>query len=93
MSKDISRLFFTGAYNVDSVLAVMVKGLEEELRERLAGGRQYVANESPSGPSDEYDFTQGDLNEEQIKNQGASLRDIVKTANKAVKFIRRKNKL
>lgn len=33
---------------MDSVLAVMVRGLEEELKERLAGGRQLVANESPS---------------------------------------------
>ncbi len=41
-----------GAYNVDSVLNVMVKGLELELKERMAGGRQQVANESPSLPND-----------------------------------------
>lgn len=40
-----------GAYNVDSVLGVMVKGLELELKERMAGGRKQVANESPSLPN------------------------------------------
>lgn len=39
-----------GAYNVDSVLRVMVKGLELELKERMSGGRKEVANESPSLP-------------------------------------------
>lgn len=43
-----------GAYNVDGVLGVMVRGLELELKERLAGGRREVANESPSLPSDVY---------------------------------------
>ncbi len=43
-----------GAYNVDGVLSVMIKGLEIELKERLAGGRKQVANESPSLPNDVY---------------------------------------
>jgi hypothetical protein len=40
-----------GAYNVDSVLCVMVKGLEAELKERMNGGRQEVANQNPSLPN------------------------------------------
>ena len=75
-----------GAYNVDSVLAVMVKGLEEELRERLAGGRQLVANESPSA---QYEIAMGsDL---AMQKQGGSVSDLVRTAGKAIKFIKRKN--
>lgn len=37
-----------GAYNVDAVLSVMVSGLEEELKARLAG-RQVDNTKSPSG--------------------------------------------
>lgn len=37
-----------GAYNVDSVLSVMVMGLEEELKARMAG-RQVGSTRSPSG--------------------------------------------
>ncbi len=81
-----------GAYNVDSVLEVMVKGLEEELKERLAGGRQLVANESPSPP---VHMQQLEINESKdlpIKKQGASLGDIVRSANRVVKFVGRRNK-
>lgn len=37
-----------GAYNVDGVLSIMVKGLEEELKGRLIGRKCNVANLSPS---------------------------------------------
>lgn len=40
-----------GAYNVDTVLCVMVKGLEAELKERMNGGRQEVTNQNPSLPT------------------------------------------
>ncbi len=61
----------------------MVKGLEEELRERLAGGRQLVANESPSP---QYEIARGgDM--PVMKKQGGSLSDLLKTAKKAVRFI------
>jgi hypothetical protein len=43
-----------GAYNVDGVLSIMIKGLELELKERMAGGRRQVANEMPSLPNDVY---------------------------------------
>jgi hypothetical protein len=43
-----------GAYTVDGVLNVMVKGLEQELTERMAGGLKEVANQSPSLPNDTY---------------------------------------
>jgi hypothetical protein len=43
-----------GAYNVDGVLNVMVKGLEQELTERMAGGLKEAANQSPSLPNDTY---------------------------------------
>jgi hypothetical protein len=40
-----------GAYNVDSVLSVMVSGLEEELQARLSGTKVYAARDkSPSLP-------------------------------------------
>jgi hypothetical protein len=40
-----------GAYNVDWVLTVMVRGLEEELRARMSGSKIYGANrKSPSLP-------------------------------------------
>jgi hypothetical protein len=43
-----------GAYNVDGVLGIMIRGLELELKERLAGGRREVTNEMPSLPNDIY---------------------------------------
>ena len=39
-----------GAYNVDAVLGVMVRGLERELEERLLGGHRN--NSAPSAPMD-----------------------------------------
>ncbi len=63
----------------------MVKGLEEELRERLAGGRQTVANESPSA---QYEIPKGsDL---PMRKQGGSVSDLLKTVKKAVKLVRGK---
>ena len=52
--KVISELYRPGggAYNVDGVLSVMIKGLELELKERLAGGRKQVASEGPSLPNE-----------------------------------------
>ena len=42
-----------GAYNVDNVLAVMVSGLEDELKSRLKGNVVYSSNNlSPSAPKD-----------------------------------------
>ena len=42
-----------GAYNVDSVLSVMVSGLEEELKARMSGAKVYSSNfKGPSSPSD-----------------------------------------
>jgi len=38
-----------GAYNVDGVLAIMVRGLEEELEARLAG-KTYSSNENYPSP-------------------------------------------
>jgi len=72
-----------GAYNVDSVLNVMVRGLELELEERLAGGRQYVANESPSLPNELY-RSNGDL---PIITAGPSMsgRDLLRAAVKPIK--------
>lgn len=42
-----------GAYNVDRVLAVMVRGLEEELEARMSGSKVYASSQkAPSAPSD-----------------------------------------
>lgn len=71
----------------------MVKGLEEELKERLAGGRQLVANESPSPPVHMQQLYE--INESEdlpIKKQGVSLGDIVRSANRVVTFVGRRNK-
>lgn len=50
-----------GAYNVDAVLSVMVSGLEEELKARMAGrtvnrtsGGVYSSAMAPSGASDDF---------------------------------------
>lgn len=103
-----------GAYNVDSVLAVMVKGLEEELTERLAGGRQYVTNDGPSAQyedpttsssattltsNQQHQITSEGVNnasdkqqELEIKKQGGSLSDVLRTANKAIRFVGRRGR-
>ena len=92
----------------------MVKGLEEELTERLAGGRQYVANDGPSAqyenptPSSlsttltsnqQYQVTSkgtSNVSDEQqeleIKKQGASLSDVLRIANKAIRFVGRRGR-
>lgn len=56
----IAELYRPGgsAYNVDGVLSVMVKGLEEELKERLGGGKRYVSSLSPSA---QFDVAENDL--------------------------------
>jgi len=47
-----------GAYNVDTVLAVMVRGLEEELESRMAGGKVYSSSlEAPSATNDPIEVT------------------------------------
>ncbi len=85
----------TGAYNVDSVLAVMVKGLEEELRERLAGGRTLVANEKR--PLAQYEISttkttaRGDA-ELPMTQGGGNMGDVLRKANQAIKFVRRKSR-
>lgn len=87
----------------------MVKGLEEELTERLAGGRQYVANDGPSAqyenpspsslistPTQQYqNASQGVSDEQQklqMKKQGGSLSDVIRTANKAIRFVGRRGR-
>lgn len=51
-----------GAYNVDAVLSVMVKGLEEELDARVSGTTVYAANKkSPSRPIDTSSRPEDDL--------------------------------
>jgi len=45
-----------GAYNVDSVLKVMVSGLEEELKARMSGSKVYSSSlKAPSAPNDPVD--------------------------------------
>jgi hypothetical protein len=85
-----------GAYNVDGVLSVMVRGLEEELRDRLAGGLRDVSNSNSPSPQYEdnqlvFDEKQGSVEEELLLGQGASGKDILRTANKIVKWARRMN--
>mmetsp|Transcript_4906 Transcript_4906/g.7460 ORF Transcript_4906/g.7460 Transcript_4906/m.7460 type:complete len:387 (-) Transcript_4906:224-1384(-) len=48
-----------GAYNVDGVLNVMIRGLELELKERLAGDRREASNQNPSLPNDVYRGEEG----------------------------------
>jgi len=92
-----------GAYNVDSVLAVMVKGLEEELRERLAGGRTLVANEKR--PLAQYEIiasesssvtainTAVEARELPMETQGGgSVGNVLRTANRAIQFVRSRRK-
>ena len=43
-----------GAYNVDAVLSVMVRGLEEELEARMSGSKVYASSlQAPSAPRDD----------------------------------------
>ena len=56
-----------GAYNVDGVLGVMVKGLEEELKERLGGGKRYAA--ISKAPSAQYEISNASLDDGQIQQQ------------------------
>ena len=71
----------------------MVRGLEEELRDRLAGGSRYVANSN--NPSPQYEnIRKGDdlsSDEQNVLSQGASGKDILRTARKVVKWARRRN--
>jgi len=77
-----------GAYNVDAVLAVMVKGLEEELTDRLAGGMSFVSkNMSPSPQYENQTFSPQEL---PIVTQGGSVKDIFHTTKRMVKWARRK---
>lgn len=87
-----------GAYNVDSVLNVMVKGLEEELRERLSGGRKYLAN--AMSPSPQYESI-GGIDDENwglsntltarkelpLLRQGPSVSGLTKVAKQAGAFV------
>ena len=86
-----------GAYNVDGVLSIMVRGLEEELRDRLAGGSRYVANSN--NPSPQYENNQDtaeekelSVDEQKVLSQGASGKDLLRTARKVVKWAKRRNK-
>jgi hypothetical protein len=44
-----------GAYNVDAVLSVMVRGLEEELEARMSGGKVYASSLQAPSPARETD--------------------------------------
>jgi hypothetical protein len=48
-----------GAYNVDSVLSVMVRGLEEELEARMSGSKVYAS--SLQAPSAAHDLDKADV--------------------------------
>jgi len=77
-----------GAYNVDAVLAVMVKGLEEELTDRLAGGMSFVSkNMSPSPQYESQDLTTKQL---PIMQQGGNLGGVFHATKKVVKWARSK---
>mmetsp|Transcript_4579 Transcript_4579/g.8832 ORF Transcript_4579/g.8832 Transcript_4579/m.8832 type:complete len:442 (-) Transcript_4579:44-1369(-) len=62
-----------GAYNVDGVLSIMIKGLELELKERMAGGRRQVSNEMPSLPNDVYNGSDCDGNDLSMMTSGPSI--------------------
>lgn len=83
-----------GAYNVDGVLSVMVRGLEEELNERLSGNT-YVSN--TMSPSAQYEPTNNNTNEPPepslgMVTQGVRGRDLLRIAKKTKNFLRRKRK-
>jgi len=79
---------------VDSVLSVMVKGLEEELKERLMGRKNHTANLSPSAQYDETRITTENpdnvtINEMEISHQGMSFKGIGRPLKKIMKWIRK----
>lgn len=77
-----------GAYNVDAVLAVMVKGLEEELTDRLAGGMSFVSkNMSPSPQYENQAFSPKEL---PMVTQGGNVKDVLHTAKRMVRWARKK---
>jgi len=83
-----------GAYNVDGVLSVMVRGLEEELNERLSGNT-YVSN--TMSPSAQYEPINNNTNEPPepslgMVTQGVRGRDLLRIAKKTKNFLRRKRK-
>lgn len=106
ISSNMHFTYYLGAYNVDSVLQVMVRGLEEELKQRISGGRDMVADE---GPSAQYEIHEGseqrgaqqvaqqqtDLqppiqNELAMTKQGGSVSDLLRLAKKVVRFVGRR---
>jgi len=84
-----------GAYNVDGVLGIMVRGLEEELQARQSGSATYVANkQQPSPQFDPIVLTSNDstkaTDSTQIKHQGFSFSFVLFTVFKQVmKYFRR----
>ena len=72
----------------------MVRGLEEELRDRLAGGLRNVSNSN--SPSPQYEDNelvvseQLSVVEQSYKGQGASGKDILRTAKRIIKWARSK---
>lgn len=84
-----------GAYNVDGVLSVMVKGLEQELDERLSG-KPYVSN--TMSPSPQYEPTP--TNNQQpptdqtlgMTTQGVRGRDLIRIAKRTRNLFKRKRK-
>jgi len=89
-----------GAYNVDSVLSVMVKGLETELRERLSGKRYLSNSMSPSAQYDDIQLSQPQQNlllDEQIQesslpmlSQGLNDEDLIRPVKRIMKWVKRK---
>jgi hypothetical protein len=72
-----------GAYNVDAVLAVMVSGLEEELKARMSGKSIYKASrQAPSASSNERQRAAKEKDVPTIQQQEANLRLVLQSAEK-----------
>ena len=67
-------------YNVDAVLSVMVKGLEEELKDRLTGRMNFVSKNM--SPSPQYEIQAILPQELPMVRQGASVRDVFDSGKK-----------
>ncbi|GAX29626.1 hypothetical protein FisN_3Lh118 [Fistulifera solaris] len=85
-----------GAYNVDSVLSVMVSGLEQELKARRDGQKLFKSNRlAPSGPNEDWrqaspskksdDMEGEDSNKPSVQQQGADIAVAFKRVKRWVK--------
>jgi len=74
-----------GAYNVDQVLSVMVRGLEEELQTRMSGTKIYAAKQAaPSTPRDNQFIVSKPTT---VQSQGA---DVLVAGQRIFQWIRRR---